>query len=98
MGFPFHVKIEFRAMTYRTRNRESSVMIATVTPSLKYSCSGSPDMLVKGNTAIEGWSGNSKDGAAPCGAGAGANAGAASGIAVGQPAASHSARNARTTR
>ena len=37
----------------------SAVIISSVSPSLKYSCSGSPLRLLKGSTAIEGLSGNS---------------------------------------
>src|SRR5215510_10416776 len=44
-------------MTKNHRRRESAVIMSSVMPSLKYSCSGSPDMLVKGRTAIEGFSG-----------------------------------------
>ena len=44
-------------MTNNSRNRDSSVMMSSVMPSLKYSCSGSPLILVKGSTAIEGFDG-----------------------------------------
>ncbi len=37
-------------------------MRSSVMPSLKYSCSRSPLMLVSGNTAIEGLSGNGRAG------------------------------------
>src|SRR5438094_463025 len=45
-------------MTKSQRMRESAVMISSTIPSTKYSCSGSPLMLAKGNTAIEGLSGS----------------------------------------
>src|SRR5262249_3703459 len=45
---------EFRAITNNERNRDSSVMMSSVMPSLKYCCSGSPLKLVKGRTAIDG--------------------------------------------
>ena len=38
----------------QVRKRDSSVMMSSVMPSEKYSCSGSPLMLVKGSTAIDG--------------------------------------------
>ena len=41
-------------MTSRPPIFERSVMMSSLIPSEKYSCSGSPDMLVKGRTAIEG--------------------------------------------
>ena len=50
-------------MTKRLAKRESSVMMSSVIPSEKYSCSGSPDMLLKGRTATEGLSGSSSTGA-----------------------------------
>jgi len=38
--------------------RDSAVMISSTMPSAKYSCSGSPLRLAKGNTAIDGlWGG-----------------------------------------
>src|ERR1700758_601924 len=37
--------------------RLSAVMISSTIPSAKYSCSGSPLILAKGSTAIEGLSG-----------------------------------------
>ena len=43
-------------MTTKERNRDSSIM-SVVMPSLKYCCSGSLLMLVKGRTASEGLSG-----------------------------------------
>ena len=48
---------EFRAMTKNQRTRERAVMISSTIPSAKYSCSGSPLMLVKGKTATDGLSG-----------------------------------------
>ena len=41
--------------------RESAVMISSTMPSAKYSCSGSPLILAKGSTAIDGLSGSSAD-------------------------------------
>ena len=52
------LKAELRAMTNSSENRDSSVMMSSVMPSLKYSCSGSPLRFVKGSTAIEGLSGS----------------------------------------
>ena len=43
-------------MTRNHGKRDSAVMISSVIPSLKYSCSGSPDMLANGRTAMEGLS------------------------------------------
>jgi len=45
-------------MTKSQRMRESAVMISSTMPSAKYSCSGSPLILAKGSTAIEGLSGS----------------------------------------
>ena len=47
-----------RAITNSHRMRDSSVMMSSAMPSEKYSCSGSPLMLVKARTAIDGLSGN----------------------------------------
>src|SRR5207245_4948712 len=44
-------------MTKRSGILEREVIKSSVMPSLKYSCSRSPLMLVNGNTAIEGLSG-----------------------------------------
>jgi hypothetical protein len=41
---------------------ERSVMISSVMPSEKYSCCLSSDMLVKGNTVIDGLSGSGSGG------------------------------------
>ena len=41
-------------MTNRPGSCDRSVMMSSVMPSAKYSCSGSPLMLVNGSTAIEG--------------------------------------------
>ena len=51
-------KRQLRAMTKSPEILERSVMRSSVIPSEKYSCSGSPDMLVKGSTAIDGLSGS----------------------------------------
>ncbi len=45
-------------MTKSVGKRLSSVMMSSVMPSEKYSCSGSPDMLSNGRTAIEGFPGS----------------------------------------
>jgi hypothetical protein len=38
--------------------RERAVMMSSAIPSAKYSCSESPDMLVKASTAIDGLDGS----------------------------------------
>src|SRR6266567_2760651 len=43
-------------MTSRPDTFDRSVMMSSVMPSLKYSCSGSPLILLKGRTAIAGFS------------------------------------------
>src|SRR6266851_1517612 len=50
-----------RAMTKRCGSLERAEMRSSVMPSLKYSCSRSPLMLVKGRTAIEGILGSGSD-------------------------------------
>ena len=40
-------------MTFNELARESSLMMAPVIPSEKYSCAGSPERLASGNTATE---------------------------------------------
>src|SRR5208282_6301673 len=50
---PLYVKLELRAITVRPAIFDRSVMMSSVMPSEKYSCSGSPDMLVKGRIAID---------------------------------------------
>src|SRR3990170_8652361 len=55
--FPRYVNAVLRAITCRPEILERSVMMSSVMPSEKYSCSGSPLMLLKGNTAIDGRSG-----------------------------------------
>src|SRR5216683_1332359 len=49
-------------MTKSQRMRERAVMISSTMPSAKYSCSGSPLMLAKGSTAIDGLSGSDSAG------------------------------------
>ena len=44
-------------MTNSERKRDNSVMMSSVMPSVKYSCSGSPLIFWNGNTATEGLSG-----------------------------------------
>src|SRR5271169_1829507 len=51
---PLYVKLELRAITVRPAIFDKSVMMSSVMPSEKYSCSGSPDMLVNGKMAIDG--------------------------------------------
>jgi len=58
-------------MTKNQGMRDNSVMMSSEMPSAKKSCSGSPDMLSNGSTAIEGLSGNGSGSIAPLiGAGA----------------------------
>jgi hypothetical protein len=52
------VNEEFRAITKNDLTRLSAVMMSSTRPSAKYSCSGSPLMLVNGSTAIDGLSGS----------------------------------------
>ena len=52
------MKLELRAITKSQRIRERAVMISSTMPSAKYSCSGSPLILAKGRTAIDGLSGS----------------------------------------
>ena len=47
---------EFRAMTKNQRSFESAVMMSSLMPSEKYSCSGSPLIFANGRTAIAGLS------------------------------------------
>src|SRR5262249_58499339 len=59
-------------MTNSPESLERSVMMSSVMPSLKYSCSASPLIFTKGSTAIEGVSGTvsagwESGGAAPSG-------------------------------
>ena len=56
------MKLELRAMTKSQRMRDSAVMISSTMPSAKYSCSGSPLILAKGSTAIDGLSGSGSAG------------------------------------
>src|SRR5215470_371007 len=46
---------EFRDMTTSDWNRDNSVMMSSVMPSLKYRCSGSPLIFANGRTAIDGF-------------------------------------------
>src|ERR1700745_2069093 len=50
---PLYVKLELRAITVRPAIFDRSVIMSSLMPSEKYSCSGSPDMLVNGKTAID---------------------------------------------
>src|ERR1700731_1498563 len=56
-ALPLCTKVELREMTSRSWKRDSSVMISSVRPSAKNSCSGSPLMLTSGSTAIDGFLG-----------------------------------------
>jgi hypothetical protein len=71
-----------RAITKRPENRDSAVMISSTIPSAKYSCSGSPPMLVKGKTAMDGLSGGVRSESVPP-RGAAADAGWVSGALSG---------------
>ena len=53
---------ELRAITKNQRSLDSAVMMSSLMPSEKYSCSGSPLMLMKGSTAMAGRSGSGKAG------------------------------------
>jgi hypothetical protein len=55
--FPLKAKEELRAMTKSCDSFDKAVMISSEIPSAKYSCSMSPLILAKGNTAMEGLSG-----------------------------------------
>ncbi len=54
MACPRYVNDELRAITKIERKRDNSVIRSSLMPSAKYSCSGSPLMLAKGSTAIDG--------------------------------------------
>ena len=47
-------------MTKKARMRDRAAVIDSTMPSAKYSCSGSPDMLSNGRTAIDGLSGSER--------------------------------------
>jgi len=47
-------------MTNNQGERDNAVIMSSVMPSEKYSCSGSPLILIKGKTAMEGLSGSGK--------------------------------------
>src|SRR5580658_2299765 len=51
---PLKPKAVLRATTDKAETLERSVMMSSLIPSLKYSCSGSPHMLAKGRTQMEG--------------------------------------------
>ena len=59
-ALPLYVNEELRAITKNHRSLDSAVMMSSLIPSEKYSCSRSPLMLLKGSTAIAGRSGNGK--------------------------------------
>src|SRR3954465_3622643 len=52
------MKDELRAMTKNQRSFDSAVMMSSLIPSEKYSCSGSSLMLLNGSTAMAGRSGS----------------------------------------
>ena len=54
------MKEELRATTKNQRSFDSAVMMSSLMPSEKYSCAGSPLMLMKGSTAIAGRSGSGR--------------------------------------
>ena len=55
------MKDELRAITKNQRNLDSAVMMSSLMPSEKCSCSGSSLMLAKASTAIAGRSGEGND-------------------------------------
>jgi hypothetical protein len=55
---------ELRAITKNQRNLDSAVIMSSLMPWEKYSCSGSPLMLTKGSTAMAGRSGSGRAGRA----------------------------------
>src|SRR5258707_15237777 len=59
-ALPLYVNEELRAITKNQRSFDSAVIMSPLIPSEKYSCSGSPLMLMKGSTAIAGRSGSGK--------------------------------------
>ncbi len=73
---PLNLNEELREITNSSRNRDSSVMMSSVMPSAKNSCSGSPLMLLNGSTAIDGLSARSRAPADLAAAGSFAAAGA----------------------
>src|SRR5262245_13856367 len=77
--------------------RDSVVIRSSVSPSAKYSCSGSPLMFWNGSTAMEGLSG-SGSGTSATGADGASEAGGDSTSGADQSSADHSTRNARIGR
>ena len=71
-------------MTKNQRSFDSAVMMSSLIPSEKYSCSGSPLMLMKGSTAIAGRSGRGSAGAC-CFSADGAAAAVLSAVSVTSP-------------
>ena len=63
-AWPLNLNEELREITNSSRKRDSSVMMSSVMPSAKNSCSGSPLMLLNGSTAIDGLSARSRAGPA----------------------------------
>ena len=47
------MKVELRAITRNQRIFDNPVMMSSLIPSARNSCSGSADMLLKGSTAME---------------------------------------------
>ena len=62
--FPLKVKLELRAITNKDRIFDSAVIISSVIPSAKNSCSRPPVKFANGRTAMDGLSGNVSTGAA----------------------------------
>src|SRR5260221_438575 len=75
------MKDELRAITRNQRSFDSAVMMSSLMPSEKYSCSGSPLMLLKGSTAMAGRSGSGKG----SGDGSSISAGNGSAASTGSP-------------
>src|SRR5262245_11268945 len=90
------MKAELRAITVRNFMWLSDVVISSTIPSTKYSCSGSPLMFWKGRTTIDGLAASA--GGPSNEVATGDAAAVALGIVVGQSAALHTTRNARTGR
>ncbi len=62
-------------MTNSDLLRDSAAVISSTMPSAKYACSGSPERLAKGMTAMEGLLGNGSTGAFDVALGENAGAG-----------------------
>jgi hypothetical protein len=60
IALPLKAKDELYAITNNDRNLDSSVMMSSVIPSLKYCCSGSLLRFSNASTAIDGLSGRGR--------------------------------------